>query len=177
MGKIRKVLISLFIVFNFLTMLRVHLPLDSKFFGTFYRPIDAYLSFFSIYQDWLMFAPNPNRLNLYVTADVEFDDGSTASYDFEHASSDTIWEKYAYGEKYRKFILDGLRKDENAWMRPDAARFALRKLKDGNYHKIPLKVHLTRHWTETPDPKVEWRPHGSKSTKYKSFKFYTYEVL
>ncbi len=125
-----------------------------------------------------MFAPNPTRLNMYITADVEFDDGSKASYDFENSKADNLLDKYINGEKYRKYITDGLRKDENSFLRVDAAKFALRKLKEEHFHKIPLKVHLTRHWYETADPRIEFKPHRSKQTaQYQTFRFFTYEVI
>jgi hypothetical protein len=173
----RKLFITLFIVFNFLIMFRVHLPLDSKYFSTLYRPIDSYLSFFSIYQDWFMFAPNPSKLNLYITAEVEFDDGSKDIYEFERNSMGSLSQKYISGERYRKFTSESLRKDKNSYLWKDAAKFALRKLKNKSFSKIPLKVHLTRHWDEIPNMEKEFRPHLSKSTNYQSFKFYTYEVL
>jgi hypothetical protein len=177
MGNLRKTLISCFILLNFLAMIRIHLPLDNKYFSTLYRPVDSYLSFFSIYQDWYMFAPNPSSSNGHVTAEVEFDDGTHDTYDFEHSSATNLFKKYAYGEKFRKFVSDGLRKDSNAFMWKDAAKFVLRKLKESNYHKIPLKVHLIRHWNDILHPDVEFRPHLSKTTQYESFRFYTYEVL
>lgn len=173
----KKMFVSLFIVFNFLIMFRVHLPLDSRYFSTLYKPIDSYLSFFSIYQDWFMFAPNPSKLNLYITAEVEFDDGSKDVYEFERDSMGSLVQKYISGERYRKYISESLRKDKNSYLWKDAAKFAVRKLKDKNYSKIPLKVHLTRHWDEIPQMEEEFRPHLSKSSNYQSFKFYTYEVL
>lgn len=177
MAQAKKIVVSLFILLNFFIMARVHFPLDKTFFAKVYRPIDSYLSFFSIYQDWLMFAPNPGRLNVFVTAKVEFDDGTMDVFTFPRSSELNIVEKYIYGEKYRKFISEGLRKDDHSFMWEDAAKFALRKLRESNFHKVPLRVHLTRHWDEIPDLNKEFRPHGHKSKKYESYKFYTYEVI
>lgn len=177
MSKTRKIIISAFILFNFLPMLRVHLPLDTKFFSALYKPVDTYLSFFSIYQDWLMFAKNPARINTYLTAEVEFDDGTSEVYMFPHPTELNLMEKYIYGERFRKIISEAIRKDENSWMWQDTAKFALRKLKDKNFHKIPLKVHLNRHWFETPALEQTFIPHLTKYENYQKYKFYTYEVL
>ncbi len=177
MTKPKKVLISFFILFNFMAMMRTHLPIDQTFFSSIYRPVDSYLSFFSIYQDWVMFAPNPSKINVHLTADVEFLDGSQAHYQFPRSSKLNILEKYAYGERFRKIISEAIRNDSHSYMWKDTAKFAMRKLKDENFNKIPLRVHLSRHWNETPNIDTEFRSHGSKSSTYASYRFYTHEVL
>lgn len=177
MSRFTKFLISGFIIFNFLTMVRVLLPEQSKFVKKTYSLIDPYLSFFSIYQDWMMFAPNPSKLNIYLTADVEFMDGTRDTYEFPRQSQMNIMEKYFYGEKYRKIIGETIRKDDNRWTWPDTAKFVLRKMKSKHYNKIPLKVHLVRHWDIIPDVKKEFRPHLTPSKSYQHFNFFTYEVL
>lgn len=177
MTKLNKCLISLFILFNFLTMLRVHVPLHVPLFKTIYKPVDAYLSYFSIYQDWVMFSPNPARTSSYLSADIVFNDGTKEHYVFPKASEQTFLQKYSHGEKFRKIISEGIRNDDHSYMWKDTARFALRKMREKSFHKIPLKVHLNRHWKETPDLHAEWRPHGDQSSPYNSFRFYTFEVL
>src|SRR5687768_9930957 len=101
----KKVLISCFIIFQFMTMVRVHLPVfDSKFFYKIYRPVDFYLSSFSLYQDWMMFAPNPSRNEYYFTAEVEFDNGTKDTFSFPKPWELTIGQKYLDGERIRKFL-------------------------------------------------------------------------
>lgn len=177
MSKVRKILISAFIALNILAMVRMHLPLNTKYFATLYRPIDSYLSFFSIYQDWMMFAPNPSKMDVYITAKVEFHDGTSDTYDFEKASRLGLAEKYVFGERFRKFTSEALRKDENQFMWKDAAKFAMRKVRDQNFHKIPVRVRLTRHWALTPDVNVQLIPHRENKKNYETFNFYTYEVI
>lgn len=177
MSKTKKILITTFILFNFLTMLRIHLPLNTKAFTNLYRPIDTYLSMFSIYQDWMMFAPSPNRYNFFITADVEFADGQKDTYKFPRTSEMSFQEKYLHGERFRKITFEGIRMDEFKFMWPDAARFALRKMKDTHSDKIPVKVSLVRHWERVPDMETEFRKHGEMAHKYDNYTFYTYEVL
>lgn len=177
MTKTRKLLISAFILFNFLPMLRVHLPLDTKFFSAVYKPVDTYLSFFSIYQDWLMFAKNPSRINTYMTAEVEFVDSSKDTYTFPRPTELNLMEKYIYGERYRKILSEAIKRDDHSYMWTDTAKFALRKLRDRNFHKIPLRVKLYRHWFETPLMEKEFIPHLTRYENYEKFNFYTYEVL
>lgn len=177
MKLVTKFLVSSFILLNFLAMVRIHLPLDKQFFRSLYRPVDAYLSFFSIYQDWLMFAPNPTRMNASLSAVVYFDDGSSETYDFPRSRDMGLVDKYTHGEKYRKIITEAIRNDSHRWMWKDTAKFVLRKLKDNNLSKIPLKVDLYRHWAETPEMTAKFIPHGEGIPGEKKFKFYTYEVI
>lgn len=165
MAHLKKILISIFILINIMGMVKHQLPKNSKFITTAYKPVDAYLSFFSVYQDWMMFAPNPNRHNVYLTAEVEFMDGSKTNYSFPQ------------GERFRKITVEGIRADDKSFLWRDTAKFVLRKIKNENYTKIPLKVHLYRHWEIIPDMEKEFRPHGTFAKNYESYKFYSYEVI
>lgn len=153
------------------------MPLNEKFFSTLYRPVDTYLSFFSLYQDWMMFAPNPGKVNIFMTADVEFSDGTQGTYKFPDPTEMSIYEKYSSGEKFRKIISEGIRKDSNQFMWQDTAKFALRQLRSESFSKIPIKVHLNRHWDEIPNIKKKFRSHHIVNNQYVKYTFYTYEVL
>jgi hypothetical protein len=177
MNLFRKMFIVCFIILNILSMVRVHVPLGAKVFKTIYQPVDSYLGFFSIYQDWMMFAANPARVNTYISAEVEFDDGSKDSFIFPKPSEMNIFQKYLYGERYRKILSEGIRRDDHRWMWPDTAKFAMRKLKEKNFAKIPLKVRLYRHWSETPEMDIVFLPHMAKLESYQKYNFYTHEVL
>lgn len=177
MTRLKKILISTFIVFNFMIMARVHLPIEEKFFSSMYQPVDTYLRFFSTFQDWFMFAPNPSRTNYELSAEVEFTDGTKDTWDFPRTSDLSIVGKYVYGERYRKFISEGVRKDENSYMWKDTARFALRKMGDTHFDKVPKRVHLIRHWEDVPLLSESFRTHGTKPPKMNSYRFFTHEVL
>ena len=153
------------------------MPLNEKFFSKVYRPVDTYLSFFSLYQDWMMFAPNPGKTNILLSASVEFDDGSKENYDFPNPQNMDMFEKYSSGEKFRKIISEGIRKDSNRFMWQDTAKFVLRKMKSEHFNKIPIKVELIRLWDDIPLMSKSFRNHRVVSNDYKRHAFYTYEVL
>ncbi len=176
MSLVRRIIVTVFILFNFLTFFRVFMPLDTVFFQSIYRPIDSYLSFFSIYQDWLMFAPDPSKINSYITGEVEFEDGSKDTYTFPRSEEMSLLEKYQNGEKYRKILSEGVRKDSNQFMWKDTAKFVLKKLKDKHGYKLPLRVKLYRHWDEIKNLSVEFRPVKQKPQTFQSYNFFTYEV-
>lgn len=177
MNKTKKTCIIFFILLNLLGMIRIHLPLDAKYFSSIYRQVDKYLSFFSIYQDWMMFAKDPSRVSIYMTADIEFDDGTKDTYTFPNPMEMSLSQKYVSGERFRKIISEAIRRDDHRFMWEDVAKFALRKVKDKHYSKIPMKVHLVRHWYETPDVQSRFIPHKSKSQNFNKFTFYTHEVI
>ena len=151
--------------------------LEYKFFLFVYKPIDSYLSFFSIYQDWMMFAPDPGRVNSSIDAQVEFDDGTTEMYSFPISAEMSLVGKYMRGEKIRKIISEGIRKDSHSFLWRDTAKYVLRELKEKNFNKIPLKVHLIRLWDYIPDYDKEFRLHSEAPKKFQQFRFYTYEVI
>jgi hypothetical protein len=177
MSHYKKILISFFIFFNLLCMLRIHLPLETKFFSTIYKPVDFYLSFFSIYQDWMMFAKNPSRSNSFLTADVEFIDGTFQTFHFPKSSDLTHFEKYKYGERFRKIISESVIMPNKKFLLKDVARFALRKLKTSHSNKIPKKVYLKKHFFLTPLMSDEFIPHQSTKYDYHVTTIYTHEVI
>ena len=177
MSRGKKIIISAFIVFNFLSMIRVHVPMETKLFSTIYKPVDLYLSFFSIYQDWMMFAKNPSRTNSYLTADIEFIDGSIETFHFPKSSELKHFEKYKFGERYRKIISEGIIAPNKKFLWKDAARFSLRKMKETQFARIPKRVFLKKHTFVIPEWKSQFIPHYSKNKIYQSTIFYTHEVI
>lgn len=177
MSRLKKGIISFFILFNFLIMLRVHMPQDNKAVRSVYQQVDKYLTFFSIYQDWMMFAPDPGKFNNYITAEIEFFDGTNDVYNFPRNTELNIRQKYSYGEKYRKIFSEGFHEDDMSFLWEDTAKFALRKMKGISYSKIPKTVRLTRYWDQVPDVKKSFRKHLSRQTAFQKQTFYTYEVI
>lgn len=159
-----------------MAMIRTHMPMSAPFVKAAYNPVDKYLSFFSIYQDWMMFSPNPSRVDSRLSAVVEFSNGKKINYEFPHASKDFII-NHIHGEKFRKIISESIRRDDHHYLWPDTALFALRNvMKQTNYELSPLKVELYRHWDETPPLEQSFRPHSYTVSSMQSYKFYTHEV-
>lgn len=158
-------------------MVRVHLPLNTPYIKALYSPVDSYLSFFSIYQDWMMFSPNPTRMDSYLSAEVSFTDGTKSTYQFPRTTDLNIVQKHMYGEKFRKLISESIRRNKNSFMWHDTARFAIRQTMINNeFEKMPLKVKLFRHWAEVKNVNKEFLPHSMKLADYKSYNFYSYGV-
>lgn len=176
MSPFRKFLISAFIMLNILAMVRIHAPLGNKVVGLIYRPVDSYLSFFSIFQSWTMFSPNPSRTNVYVTAHVKFEDGTSDTYMLPRNTDLNFADRYTFGERFR-VITEAIRRDDGNFMWRDVSKFAMRQVRNKNFNKIPVKVDLVRHWHITPEIKKRFIPHQTESKVYTSYKFHTQEVL
>lgn len=172
--KLKKIIASVFLIFHFLVMLRIFMPLNTTFFSKVYQPIDSYLSFFSIYQDWMMFAPNPSRYESKYYADIEFEDGSTTTYEFG-SEERNFWTKKLYKEKMRK-IFEG-EVTQNKEMLTDLARFSLRQIRNTHFHRIPLKVVIRKKIFFTQDmEKIFISYHDLKNASSEETIF-TYEVI
>lgn len=177
MKRFKKIGANVFIVFVFMTMIRTHLPMKTKFFQTIFKPIDALEASIGTNQSWLMFSPNPSRMDAYVIGDVEYEDGSKDTFDFHKGIGMSMLNKYLYGEKYRKYTAEHLRADDKKFLWDDATKFVLWKLKEKNNYKIPKKVSLTRYWDEIPTWDQKFIKHKDFREQYKSFVFHTKEVL
>jgi len=171
--KIKNTLITVFILFHFLVMARSILPLEYSFFSNLYRPIDSYLSFFSIYQDWMMFAPNPSREEIFFRAIIEFNDKSKVSFSFTE-ESDHFWSGRLKREKIRKLMSSLAVNEKNL---ESLARFALRKVGKSNYRKIPLKVFLYKDSYITPDLEDKFISYNNHKNLSATELIYTYEVM
>lgn len=176
MTVLRKIIISFFIMFNLLVILKERLPLSNKFMIGLYRPIDFYLSYFSNYQNWKMPTTDPTRLNLFITAEVEFIDGTKDFYHFPRSRELGLIDELSYGERYDHLMTNILYREDYDFLWKDTAKFVLRKLRTKNFHKLPMKVHLVKNWNLTPRLENKFISYGTERT-YESFKFYTYEVL
>jgi hypothetical protein len=124
-----------------------------------------------------MFAKNPSRTNSYLTADIEFIDGSVETYKFPNSKDLNHFEKYKFGERYRKIISEGIVSTNKKFLWKDAARFSIRKMKETQFTRIPKRVFLKKHTFEIPGWKEQFLPHNSRNKTYQSTIFYTHEVI
>ena len=175
---IKKNLINIFIILNIMMMIRAQLNQDAPVINFIYRPVTIIQNYFSMWRGWNMFAPNPLRANNFIDATVEFTDGSKITWEFPRTNQNDLWGRYLWGERYRKYAVDGLRLDQNSHLWPDAARFVLKKIAQTHFRKIPTKVTLRRNWSNIPDWNEQFIPHKmQQNNNYQKFEFYTYEVV
>lgn len=175
MSFFKKFAANLFILFTLMTMVKVHLPMDRKFFQVIYEPITFLERSIGTHQRWFMFAPNPSRTDTYVIGEVEYEDGSKDTFDFHKGIGMSLFDKYRFGERYRKYAAEHLSKESKDFLWEDAARFTVRKLKEKNNYKLPRKVTLTRYWDRMPNWDQKFFKHSEFRKQYQSLTFYSKE--
>lgn len=172
------VAVNVFIVMNIMMMVRAQLDKNSPVINFVYTPVTFVQNYFSMWRGWSMFAPNPLRTNAYVDAIIKFEDGSKIIYNFPRPDDDSLIEKYVFGERYRKYMTDGLRLDNKKHLWEDGAKFVLRKIAPTHFRKKPISVTLRRRWQKLKPWDQEFIAHRSKfdKTKFKKYEYYTYKV-
>ena len=171
----QKVLPLSIIILYVMMMIKTHLPMDKAIFKAAYYPVERIQSFFGFNQAWMMFSPNPSRLDSLIKATVEFSDGTSVVFDFLQERNNSLVYKYLKGEKLRKFSSENLRQDSNKFLWRDAALYAMREVTRG-LSKKPVKVSLVRHWSETPVWDKSFLNHRDWKNNYQQFTFHTEKV-
>jgi hypothetical protein len=159
---------SAFIAFHLVAIVVWAMPLDSPLTVAIRESVKGYMLWTGLFQKWDMFAPDPSKLNNYITATVTYRDGRAAVWEFPRMENLGIVDKY-FKERYRKYASDNLRLDTRSQLWPDAARYIARANASGQ----PVEVDLVRHWSEVPPP----GPHGdAPPAPWSEYTFFRYTV-
>lgn len=169
----KKSLVSIFILINFLMMVRAQLPANAPVIEFAYKPITFIQDSLSMWRGWKMFSPNPLKANSYIDAQIVYNDGRQALWEFPYPSADELFKRYVWGERFRKYLSEGVRLDNNKHLWEDAAKYVLSK--QSNAQEIS-KIILSRRWSNIDDWKTGFKKHRELSTKFFKYDFYTYEV-
>ena len=160
--------ISAFLAFHLFAIVVWSMPLDSPLTQALRGHIRAYVVWIGLFQKWDMFAPDPSKLNNYVSAVITHADGQVSVWNFPRMQDLGFVDKY-FKERYRKFANDNLRLDMFAPLWPDAARYVARM---GNRSASPpLIVELVRHWSPVPPPDS-----ASRAGQWSQYTFYHHLV-
>lgn len=109
------------------------------------RPVSAYMYATGLWQYWDMFAPNPQRRDVWLDAVAVYPNGEQRSYRFPRQRDYEVFERY-FRERMRKYIERGAsRRYQYLW--PHMARHAAHRLGGS-----PSYVELRRHWSIVPPP-------------------------
>lgn len=108
---------------------------------------DKELRWLGLWQGWGMFAPVPRDEDIYITANVEFADGTTITESLSNMAEMPYGQRYAR-ERWRKFMNDNMRLDSNNAMWNDSAAWVARR-SAGRAGKEVHQVDLYRHWRKS----------------------------
>jgi hypothetical protein len=174
MSRARKYTTNLFIVCFVGVMIIDAVPAVSPTLGTAKQILDPILDATGLWQDsWQLFAPSPKSLNIFVTARIEFDDGS--SYDWRSPN----WRQLSLGEKFRlvrhtKFY-ENLRLDSYSEVWPAFADYRVSQLPEPLRGKKVRRVELVRHWMTIPKPTSLWHSLPTDFRPDRRYLFYSKE--
>lgn len=146
--KIRKPILSIFIVYNILGLALLLSPqnvLRQSFLPSFL----PYLYATGLFQGRGVFVPRPHTYEIKFTAQINFTDGSSASWNCVNMEDLNVLERFQK-EKYRKWARQNM--DTNTPLKwwPETAIYLARI--HHTKSKVPAEVFLIRHRTDTPPP-------------------------
>jgi hypothetical protein len=119
------------------------------------RPV---LNLTGLYQgDWQLFAPDPDRINTWVEARVLRADGSSFIWTTPDWQRRSQLQRFQEGRHQK--LADALRLDSRRALWPYFADYIARLAPPG---ARPVRIELTRHWWEPPDP----ARHAAEKARY-----------
>ena len=127
-----------------------------------------------LWQGWDMFAPTPRDEDIFLTAEIEFIDGTNTVDVLSRMSEMSYGERYIK-ERWRKFMNDNLRLDSNKAMWNEAGAWIARRasVRDG---KPVRKVDLYRHWRACARPEENVNVLDDRRP-FNKFKFYSFGAV
>jgi hypothetical protein len=168
-ARILRAAVTLFILFHLVTFTLWTAPLNFPLLDKYRALVRPYLLWTGLFQAWNMFAPDPLRLNTYLEAEVRMANGEIRVWHEPRMDKLGIVQKY-FEERYRKYMNEHLRVDEDAALWPDAARHIAR-LYDTDKSNPPMSVRLIRYWSEILPPSPDGQYRTSPWSHYVYFKY------
>lgn len=175
---LKKTIISIFIACHIAMLVTAALPDRSLIGDMILNSLARYQIFFGLDQTWSMFAPNPASVNSYLTATINFKDGSTEQWTFPRASQIHGLERFTAGERYRKYQQENLLPMEKAELWFDLSHYVARevqKIEDKGRHREFDQLQFVRHYNVVPHPTQAFIPHGQMSTQYATEAIFHYK--
>lgn len=112
-------------------------------------PQRMYVSSTGLWQYWDMFAPDPLNTDYYVTADIQFLDGTQKNFEYPRIATMNLAQKFV-NERFRKFI-ERAHSDEYLYLWPTTAQWiAGQHFTDPK--NPPVAVRLNYHSRRIPPP-------------------------
>ena len=167
-------LINLFIVLYLVTTVCWAIPFNSRLRTRVVKLTSPGVLWIGLWQNWDLFAPNPRSSNVYLEAEVTFQDGKKMVWRFPRMEELGIVES-SFKERYRRWANDNVRMDSKSQLWPDAARFIARL--HASPHNPPQTVRLVRYLSVIDKPyAVGYGKLLPATDSWKSTVFFTYDV-
>jgi hypothetical protein len=170
----RKNATNLFIVIFLGFMIVDAVPAISPMHAMAKQILDPILDATGLWQgSWQLFAPSPKSINVWITATIEFEDGS--SYEWRSPR----WRQLSLGEKFwlcrHTRFYENLRLDSYSEVWPAFAAYRIRQLPEPLRGKKVRRVELVRHWMTIPKPTSLWHSLPTDFRPDRRYLFYSKE--
>ncbi len=112
---------------------------------------EKWLNLSGLWQGWGMFAPNPIKEDIYVSAKISLADSSSVAWELSRMEEMGFLERYRK-ERWRKWASDNLRLDSSKELWPSAAEWIAKTISQEEGSPV-RSIELIRHWrpVATPD--------------------------
>jgi hypothetical protein len=163
----RRLALSTFILWQIMTAALWLLP-QSVTQSSFVIPLRHYMWMVGCDQNWGMFAPNPANADVYVTAQITYQDGTQKEWTYPRMHDLGYVRRYQE-ERYRK-MLEWAHQPAYARMWPWLARFAAQANNDHARTNPVTHVELILHTMNIPNPGVPLPPYTAQTFYQTDFK-------
>ena len=163
---------QLFIAIHIAAIVTWDIPLSSPESWPLIPALRSYVRWAGLWQSWSMFAPDPISINIRTYARITDRDGRVVSLDLLPMRGRQDWLARYRRDRYRKWVIDHVRRDDHALLWPGTAQFMLRQARGTVAN--PVSVTLVRRWRQVTFPAnvLEAPAEGP----VRSYPFYTYQV-
>lgn len=166
-GGKRRVFISLFLLFHLFVILVWAFPANPAPIRFARFLVGPYMNWSGLFQNWNLFAPDPQSVNAYLDAEITCRNGEKKIWKFPMPQDYGYYRRY-FLSRQLKWSADNLRQDRLSPLWPDAARYIARRNNDPA--NPPVAVKLMRHWAQVPPPMS-----GEPET-WNTYTFFRYSV-
>ena len=142
-------LINLFIIWHAFALFVWLMPGSSAIGQAFSGVVRPYLTITAFAQNWNMFSPNPDKMDVYLEAKITYANGQTKSWEFPRMVHLGYVKRYEE-ERWRKMtevVTHG--SNQNLW--PMLARYAAR-VNNPDPKNPPVRVEMIQHSRIIPPP-------------------------
>ncbi len=146
----RKRVISLFLGVWLVLLFVDALPVSSLFHRRLKDWVHPFLSATGLWQgSWQLFAPEVDKIDVRVTAEISYADGSVRTWTSPDWRDMSAWEKFIHFREMEYF--DSVRRDMNSGAWESLADFLARNVSaPGDSLAKPTNIKLSRLWSDVP---------------------------
>jgi hypothetical protein len=106
--------------------------------------------FFGLWQTWKVFAPDPKDWNVYMSAIITLQDGTTKTWEFPRMEKLGFWERMKQ-ERFRKWANDSVNDEKNSVVWFDTARYIARQNYDPSNPPVAVTIVRNNSWIQPPN--------------------------